>query len=367
MQVTFYWITILLAVIVSQSIFAAGLLLFSRDNRTSNRFLAVLILTIALWLSDDFMRMSGIYRQKPGWYFLPLFYSFGFGPLIWFYVRSLVNHQFRFSGRSLLHFIPLLIQVSLYLVLTFSSYSTKYWYWVHVHRPYTYRLEFDGTWLSLVIYLSLSFRLVRSYQGWLVNNFSEVSRIRLNWLKLLLGALIVLCIQWLVEIILRDGFNIYFNYDYTVELLGLLVLILGIAGLQQASLAAVSYSDEPADKAVPDFQPDPDILDKISTAMEKKKLYLNPTLSLAEFSAVLQLNSRAVSRHINAGFHHSFNDFVNQYRVEEVKRRLLSGELEKFTIMGIALDCGFNSKTNFNRIFKEFTGQSPSDFSKQVP
>jgi len=129
MQVTFNWITVLLAVFISQSFFAAGLLLFNRENRLSNRFLAVLILAIALWLTDDFMRIAGIYHQKPNWYFLPLFYSLSFGPLIWFYVRSLVNNQFRFGKRSLLHFIPVLLQATLCWLLTFSSYSTKYWYW----------------------------------------------------------------------------------------------------------------------------------------------------------------------------------------------------------------------------------------------
>lgn len=191
---------------------------------------------------------------------------------------------------------------------------------MHVHRPYTYRIEFDGTWISMVVYLILSFRLVQRYQVWLANNFSEVSRIRLNWLKILLGALIILCAQWFIEIFLRDGFNIYFNYDYTVELLGLLVLILGIAGLRQSSVSAGTYEQEINDKPATAFEPDPAILKKISAAMDQDELYLNPTLSLAELSRALQLNSRIISRHINAGFNTSFNDFVNRYRVDEVKR-----------------------------------------------
>jgi len=129
-----------------------------------------------------------------------------------------------------------------------------------------------------------------------------------------------LCAQWFIEIFLRDGFNIYFNYDYTVELLGLLVLILGIAGLRQSSVSAGTYEQEINDKPATAFEPDPAILKKISAAMDQDELYLNPTLSLAELSRALQLNSRIISRHINAGFNTSFNDFVNRYRVDEVKR-----------------------------------------------
>ncbi|MBC7398829.1 MAG: helix-turn-helix transcriptional regulator [Mucilaginibacter sp.] len=367
MQITFNWIVAILVVIISQSAFAAGILFFTPHNKKPGRILALLIVVIALWLFDDFMRLSLIYRQHPNLYFLPIFYSFSFGPLIWFYVKSLVNHQFKFGFKDVWHFVPVMLQACLYIFLTFCSYPIKNWYWENIHRQYTYRIEFDGTLISLSIYLILSFRLVKHYQLWLNNNFSEVSKIRLNWLKIILAILLLLCFQWFTEVILRDVYNLYFNYDYTIEILGMIVLVLGIAGLRQSNLGAVNYleesteTDQPAKVA---FEPDPAILKKISNTMQEQKLYLNPTLTLLEMADDLGLNSKTVSRHINIGFQKSFNDYINSFRVEEVKRRLKSGELERLTIMGIAMDSGFNSKTTFNRIFREFTGLSPSDFIK---
>jgi AraC-like DNA-binding protein len=363
MQITFNWLVVLMGVVIAQSLFAAGLLFFSRQNMISNRLLSVLIIVIALWLSDDFMRLAGIYQQRPNLYFLPIFYSFSFGPFIWFYVRSLIRHPFRLTRIDLLHFIPVTLQTALYLFLCFSPYSFKYWYWEHVHRAYTYRVEFDGTWVSLMVYLLLSFRQLRHYQVWVVNHFSEVSRIRLNWLKVLLAILIVLCVQWFIEILLRDFGGLYFNYDYSVEILGVAVLVLGIAGIRQASLSDVHFEAEEPAKAV--FLPDPLVLKAISDGMEKQQLYLNPTLTLVQLASVLKLNPKIVSRHINTGFQKSFNDYVNAYRIDEVKRRLKSSDLEKLTILGIAYDSGFNSKTTFNRIFREFTGMAPSDFIAQ--
>ncbi|WP_252790693.1 helix-turn-helix domain-containing protein [Mucilaginibacter flavidus] len=357
-QLSLNIIVILLAVVISQSLFAAGLLWFAPTNRRSGRILTVLITAIALWLSDDFMRIGLIYRQRPNLYFLPIFYSFGFGPLIWFYLKSLIQQNFRFKRADLLHFIPVALQAGLYFFLTFCSYPVKSWYWENVHRQYTYRIEFDGTWISMTIYLVLSFRLLRHYQVWVANNFSDLSRIRLNWLKVILGILLLLCLQWFVEIILRDVYGVYFNYDYSVEILGVIALVLGVAGLQQASLSEVSY--EPESTVV--YETDPAILERISRSMEQDRLYLNPTLTLLELSAALKLNSKIVSRHINVGFGKSFNDYVNSYRVEEVKRRLKSGDLAKLTIMGLAMESGFNSKTTFNRIFKSFTGHAPSEF-----
>lgn len=360
MQISFNWITALLALIISQSLLAAGLLIFARENKLSNRILATLILLFALWIGDDFMRIGGIYRQQPNLYFLPIFYSFAFGPLIWLYVQSLTNSGFHFKPKHLWHFVPVICQALLYWLLTFASYPTKYWYWENVHRQYTYRLEFDGTWVSLLVYGLLSFQLVRHYQSWISENFSATHHIRLNWLKLVLSALLLVCLQWLIEIILRDGFNIYFSYDYTVQLLGILLLILAIGGLRQSSLKNVHYEQSAVEKE--QYVTDQVILRKITAAMETDQLYLQPTLTLADLAAHLKISSRVVSRHINTGFHQSFNDFVNTYRVEAVKRRIADGDLQKFTLLAIAMVCGFNSKTSFNRTFKEITGTPPSDY-----
>jgi AraC-like DNA-binding protein len=320
---------------------------------------------MALWLADDFMRIGNIYRQKPSLYFMPIFYSFSFGPLIYFYVRSLTNHNFSFKRLHLLHFVPVTLQALLYFSITFSNYEFKRWYWLNVHQPYTYRIEFDGTWVSLTIYLILSFRLMQKYQVWVADNFSETSKIRLSWLKAILGILLVLCVEWFIEILERDLRGIYFDYDYTVEILGIIALVLGIAGWRQSNLTEANYDSGELDaekQLRANFTPDPELLKKLSDTITAEKLYLNPTLTLVEFSKALKMSPKIVSRHINSGFGQSFNDFVNAYRVEEVKLRLKSADLDRLTILGIAMECGFNSKTTFNRIFKEMTGMAPTEF-----
>lgn len=362
MQINLTFVTGFLIVAIAQSVFAAAMLFLSRDNRSSNRLLSVLILLLALWLTDHFMRIAGIYNQDPQLYFLPLFYSLAFGPLIWCYVRSLVNAAFHLGRKDLWHFIPVMIQAALYWSLTFLPYRTKYWFWEHVHKPYTYRLEFDATWLSLIIYLILAFRLVKRYQAWLRDNYSETSRIRLNWLKVLLLALIVVCVQWLAEVILRDGLGIYFQYDFSVQLLALLMILLAVAGHSQPSLGKIVYQSQPKEETSLPFQTDPEILVRLVAAMEQDRLYLNPTLDLNELSAALKLSPRVVSRHINTGMGVSFSDYVNGYRVKEVKRRIRQGDLEKLTLLAIALESGFNSKTSFNRVFKDMEGMAPSEF-----
>lgn len=363
MQITFNFTVLLLGIIISSSFFATGLLWFAPQNKQPNRFLALLIFTIALWLIDHFLRIGGVYGQNANLYFLPLFYSFAFGPLIYFYVKSLVNQSFIFHKKEYLHFIPVIFQAVLYLFLTTKNYSFKKWYWENIHLWITYKVEFDGTFISMLIYLILSIQLLRNYQVYVVNNFSETSQIRLNWLKIMLICLIILCVQWLFEIILRDFFNLYFNHDYSIQILGIMALMFAVGGIRQANLSEVNFEEEVVQKS--HIQVDSQVLAQIKLGMDIQKLYLNPTLTLSEFAKQLKLNPKIVSQQINTGLGKSFNDFVNEYRVEEVKKRLTSPDLERLTILGIAYESGFNSKTTFNRIFKDFTGLAPRDFLTQ--
>ena len=362
MQITLNFTVLLLGIIISSSFFATSLLWFSPQNKQSNRFLALLIFTIALWLIDHFLRISDIYGQNANLYFLPIFFSFAFGPLIYFYVRSLVSQSFIFKIKDYLHFIPVLFQAGLYIFLTTKNYNFKNWYWENVHQWITYKIEFDGTFISMLIYLGLSIQLLKNYQIYIVNNFSETSKIRLNWLKIILIILVILCVQWLIEIILRDFFNLYFNYDYSIQILGIVALVLAIGGIRQANLSEVNFEEEVAQKS--HIQINTQMLEQIKRGMDTQKLYLNPTLTLSEFAKEIKLNPKIVSQQINTGLGKSFNDFVNEYRVEEVKKRLNSSDLERLTILGIAYESGFNSKTTFNRIFKDFTGVAPREFLK---
>ncbi|WP_324676622.1 AraC family transcriptional regulator [Hymenobacter sp. GOD-10R] len=392
---------LLLYAVLAQAVFAAGLLWFAPHNRLPNRFLALLMFAMALWSFDGLLRAANVYGQDANWYFKPIYYSFAFGPLLYFYVQSLINHAFRFRPRHWWHFGPVLVQAALYWWLTFQPYTTKLWFWENVHQPYTYRVEFIGTWVSLLVYLGLSLRLLQRYQRWLPDNFSETSQLRLSWLRVLLLALGIVSAQWLVEVILREFFDLYYAYDYSTWLLGGVVLLIGVVGLRQANMAAVNFapeeaSTEPEDSeneavvrsvqrsglgAPPPSTPvisetavevprqaavvEPAVMARLQRALEEEQLYLNPTLSLAELSAHTGLAPRLISFTVNNGFNQSFNDLVNSYRVEAVKRRLANpADVARLTLLGIAYECGFNSKTTFNRIFKQFTGVAPSEYGR---
>ncbi|MBC7447556.1 MAG: helix-turn-helix transcriptional regulator [Hymenobacteraceae bacterium] len=374
MTIPFTVPVVLLLAVIAQAGFAAAQLWAAPYNRLPNRFLALLLLAIGLWALDGFFRVSGIYHQNPRWYFRPIFYSFGFGPLLYFYVRSLINHAFRFRWRRHgWHFAPVLGQAALYWWLALQPYATRLWYWEAVHEPVTYRVEFIGTWVSLVVYLLLSLGLLRQYARWLPENFSETSHLRLRWLRTLLLAVALVSAQWLVEVVLREAFHRYYQYDYSTWLLAGTVLLIGAAGQRQADMRPVTFVPEAA-PAPPTLLPlpappraapviDPAVRERLRRALEDEHLYLNPTLTLAELAAHTGLAPRLISFTVNHGFGRSFNDWVNAYRVGAVQRRLRTpADVARLSLLGIAFECGFNSKTTFNRIFKEQTTQSPSEW-----
>ncbi len=101
---------------------------------------------------------------------------------------------------------------------------------------------------------------------------------------------------------------------------------------------------------------------KIEQLFKEQKLYLEPELSLSDLATKLKTNTSVLSAAINQNFGKNFNDFVNEYRVEEVKRQLKDPANTHLSLLGVALECGFNSKSTFNRAFRKFTGQSPKEF-----
>jgi len=99
--------------------------------------------------------------------------------------------------------------------------------------------------------------------------------------------------------------------------------------------------------------------------MEQEKLYLDAKLSLPRLSEALKVSSNYLSQVINEQLNHNFFDFVNGYRVEEAKGRLIGDKGKSANILTVANDAGFNSKSAFYSAFKKHTGMTPGEFRKR--
>lgn len=110
---------------------------------------------------------------------------------------------------------------------------------------------------------------------------------------------------------------------------------------------------------------------RLKEAVVVNRLYEDPDLTLATLAAKLNIPPHELSRVINMGLEKNFSDFINELRVRDIVQKLQEPAYEQLTLLGIAYEAGFNSKTTFNRVFKEMTGKTPVEYKnslkKEVP
>ena len=104
--------------------------------------------------------------------------------------------------------------------------------------------------------------------------------------------------------------------------------------------------------------------DKLLTLMAEEQPWLEPELTLTEVAKRLRITPGLLSKVINSGCGQNFNDFVNAYRVQEARRKLADARFAHYSLVGVALESGFNSKSTFNRVFRKVTGQAPSEVGR---
>jgi AraC-like DNA-binding protein len=184
----------------------------------------------------------------------------------------------------------------------------------------------------------------------------------------------ILIIGWALNMLLDYGFGFTKHYFFHWELFFLymsgLIYYMGFKGYHQpiyimrhAQLQAVDVAPTANTTiAATDMQIRADLKELIEKAMHEDKLYLDPELNLESFARHLHISPSLLSTTINTLFQNNFRNFINEYRTEEVKRRLKDPTLWHLSILGIALECGFNSEATFYRIFKKYTGLSPKEY-----
>jgi len=326
--------------------------------------LAIVVLQIAWVLSVD-IRLGSYFPQ---WSWLPLRFSLALGPLFYFYVLKLTRPQYNFRLKDLLHFSSLLLELGAHgleikesIKTGAATYDTLTFYYVN---PVLQVLVF----FSVIIYLYYSFKLIeRFYRRLKFNDVSDRYRYELRWLHRSLTGFSLLWLLWIPF----TAVNYFYYHESGMHSYYALYLLLAIMMIRIAAAAFLKPDVGMPAPAPPvsKLSAPAELKQKgiwLKKTMEVNLFYQDAELSLRSLAEALNLTPNELSRIINTALGKNFNDFINEYRIREVTRKMQDPAYDRITLIGIAMDAGFNSKSTFNRTFRQMTGKSPAEYKSRL-
>ncbi|MCI4671484.1 MAG: AraC family transcriptional regulator [Bacteroidia bacterium] len=375
--IQFTFLAVVMWIGVYQGLILAPVLWFKKEgNKVTNRLLAGFLAMFALRLLFTIFQFSSKAVYSNIWlaYSLPL--STFYGPLYYLYLKSYIERSFRLKGKQWFHFLPFVIfvLVASTVLIFFTPDGTSYLDMIRggeVKRIVLIAPLFVA--IQTLTYMGMGLRLILKYRRFIKAeaSFSENKHIR--WLVSLDFLLLIPALSILAIFFMRpppgDGSIMYF------QAVGVFVMltVIGIVALARPEFLQGLPEILRVEKEE-DLLPSP--YETSSLSVEKKnlyhkqltsylisdKIYLEQDLTLSELSSRLKINTRYLSQVINELEDSSFIDFINKLRIERAKEMLRHPAYQYYTIVAIANEVGFKSKSAFYNAFKKFTHMTPSAF-----
>lgn len=286
------------------------------------------------------------------------------------------------------HFVPFLGVVGLmgafYLPMPWAQQAVLLEILHTGTGPLWFQAVYYGLFLGMFpVYLWLSLRELQQYEHYVLTCFSYKEDVSLNWLNRFVWALAVVWLAFILfEVVggrfypgavAETGIDLAFLvFVGSISYLGLyglrrqMIFLDPVPGAAQAVLPAGVATTTPEEQVLsvePDVQAD---LQHLRQIMREQEPHRRPRLTLSELADACAMPSHQLSRLLNDALGQHFFDFVNQYRVETFKELAARPENASFTLLALAYEAGFNSKSTFNAIFKQSTGMTPSAYVRQL-
>lgn len=277
-------------------------------------------------------------------------------------IRCFTNPEFKIGARGVLFLLLPFIFTTLLILDPILP--------VNLNPVLYYFMPLHG-----LAYILLSLLKIRKHKRDIKQFTSNTSEIDLEWLKYIVWAslLLVIGITTFNVLFFDAPLNLFMN-----ALTYIVIIITAYFALKQKEIFP-SDVQERADALLLVREPNSEIYQNKLLSDEKlvdvkyllnnliidEELYLDLELSLGKLAKRLDISSHQLSYVINKGYNQNFYSFVNKFRIEKAKKLLLDKELDKYSIVGIAYESGFNSKTTFNTLFKKTTGMTPSEYKKR--
>ncbi len=370
------WLPPILGVGVVQGIILTVVLLFfRRGNRKALIMLSIIVLAYTGVVFNSYIVFGGYYKFWPHLVLISYPIERVIGPAFYFFAVFLIQPSRKFKWYDSFHFLPLL----------YIAYEMRFFYPIGFQSKIDiieamwsadHRMQFSGVLMAIalnlltaayvvaaIVFLSKS---IKKYKQLTANTLLDY----IEWVKKFAWTFLLFLIVSNAGIILSFTAELAASRIEVVTHLMITVLIHYIAFItigqpDKIFFKIQSLTSKPVEtKKVP-----AESIKPLIKLMQEKKPYLDPDLKVHNFAAMLDMPPYQISRIIRQEKGINFYDFVNSHRVDEFKERVLSNKYGNITLLGIAFEVGFNSKSSFNRIFKKYEGITPSEYlkSKQVP
>ncbi len=396
MNVTIDWVDLVTLLGAVQGFLLAAILAASRSNRTANRLLAALITAFTLYLLQKLYYSAGLIRTYPHLFGIAYPTPWLFGPLCYLYAVAASDRARRLDRRDVLHFAaPVIVVIATFPIYMMSAAEKIALLdrLVAGDPPSLLRVIDPFKYVSGIAYSAATVAYLSKHRRRVQNSYSRTERVNLLWLLWLTGAAAA---TWLLAIVARVANVIpvlaWRHADDLVSLaIAILVYAIGYMGLRQPEIFRYDRPDpaptpESPIPSSPTLVVEPEVARveqreryersgltgteargleaALLSLMNTEHPYRDPDLTLPDLAERLGTTPHKLSEVLNAELSQTFYDFINGYRVEDVRRRLANAESKNLNLLTLAMDAGFASKSTFNQAFKKQTGQTPSTYRR---
>ncbi|MCT3953014.1 AraC family transcriptional regulator [Elizabethkingia anophelis] len=359
--------------------FFTFLLLTKRNKSIADTILACWLSIIGINLISHYLLITDQYLRYPSFTFSGFLLPITYGPFLYLYVRKQTYPRL-LTLNQLFHFLPFIVCNFLFWSFYTASYEERVEIFKHEGREFQIQMfiRLYLIYLSGISYAILSFRYLYQYRKNIVKQFSNTDKINFNWLLYLI---LWISIIW-VLVILTDQVNIIYGA------VTIFIIWLGYFGIKQvhifnqSNFVPINYFPASPESFIKDESNILDINDKkyqksgltedniedihsrLTRLLDTEKPFVNPNLTLNELAKMLDVYANSLSQVINSKEEKNFYELINEKRISEFLGKISDPENKQYTLLAIAFECGFNSKTSFNRNFKKYTGLTPSEYQK---
>ncbi|MCK9303223.1 MAG: AraC family transcriptional regulator [Bacteroidales bacterium] len=362
-------------VVFVQALFTGIVLLSRKTKSSSSKLLVGLVLVSIVDIAISILKYHGIVNKMPINCFV-----FAYGPIILLYLRSTLLRIKTLSIVNVIHFTPFIFFLCISLVLKGDQATFSYSFFKDNPTKVLYIVYYSLAYVSIIGYTIANLSCINYAKKNIEDLYSfEVGEKLLYWFRLLsmifFLMFILQAITGLASIVTHNevfdtnmfvifGLGIfYFSLQYYLinEQVVFSDVKNNLYDIEAGAVVVDNYTKSKIPKDTLDK-----CAEKLVDIMDDKKLYLKNDLDLQDVSKSINYPKHYITQALNIVLKKNFYLFVNEYRINEFKAKIQNKKNDNLTIMAIALDSGFNSKSTFNTIFKKFTGQTPSEYAQNI-